>query len=136
MTFSSNSINPQILVAEDNLVNQRIAAYMLEKLGYQVQICANGREAVQAFQSERFACILMDGFMPEMDGFEAAREIRRLEHSLGKSRTPIIALTASIRPEDRDYCKAAGMDDFLSKPVSVDTLAATLSRWIPESGAS
>lgn len=125
LNISSN----HILVAEDNLVTQRTLAHMLERLGYQSSCCRTGQEAIALCVGGAFACILMDGYMPEMDGMDAAREIRRLEQ--GRRRTPIVALTASSpRGEERRYCFAAGMDDVLVKPVRAETLASTLEFWI------
>ena len=124
----------QILVAEDNLVSQRLIAHMLDCLGYPTVCCRTGKEAVELCVGGQFACVLMDGYMPEMDGLEAAREIRRREQ--GKRRTPIVALTASERSDERRYCAAAGMDDFLLKPVRVETLAATVEFWIRKSGSA
>jgi CheY-like chemotaxis protein len=121
---------PRILVAEDNPVCQRVATALLESLGCAVDIRGTGRSAVEACLQMPYSLVLMDGFMPDMDGFEAAREIRRLERG---RRTPIVALTASVRERDRQRCFAAGMDDCLAKPVSREILAAVLARWISAS---
>jgi len=117
----------RILVAEDNAVNQRLMSKLLAKLGHAVEIAANGRLAVQAVTAENYDVILMDCLMPEMDGFEAAREIRRIES--GARRIPIIALTANAMKGDRDRCLEAGMDDYLSKPVDPALLDTTIRRW-------
>ena len=127
---------PLILVVEDNPVNQKVAANMIEKLGYRVNVAANGREAVESLARIPYALVFMDCQMPEMDGFEATRVIREQEAGLqqtgGKStHLPIIAMTANAMKEDRDQCFAAGMDDFLSKPVTSGSLAAVLHRWLP-----
>jgi len=119
----------RILVVEDDLINQRVAARMLEKLGYAVDVAANGREALHAHQRDRYAAILMDCEMPIMDGFEATAAIR--ERSPAGEPTPIIAMTAHAMDGDRERVLAAGMDDYLSKPVSRDDLARMLQRWIP-----
>lgn len=119
----------RVLVAEDNLVNQKVARVVLEKLGYLVDVVATGREAVTAWETGRYRLILMDCQMPELDGYEATREIRRLEN--GERRIPIVALTAhAMQGADAD-CKAAGMDDYLSKPLDRSKLQACLERFLP-----
>ncbi|MGZ8211372.1 MAG: response regulator, partial [Burkholderiales bacterium] len=119
----------RVLVVEDNTVNQRVALRQLQKLGYSGEAVGNGLEALEAIERVAYDVILMDWHMPEMDGVEATAEIRRREKH-GK-RTPIIALTASALPEDREKCIAAGMDDFVTKPVRESDLDAALSRWAP-----
>lgn len=119
----------RILVADDNPVNQKVAVKMIEKLGYRVDIAGNGREAVAASLRISYDLILMDCQMPEMDGFEATAKIRGQQH--GFRHIPIIAMTANVMQEDCDRCLAAGMDDFLSKPVMYKSLAAILNRWLP-----
>ena len=99
---------------------------MLESLGYECDIAIDGREATVMFETGSYDLVLMDCHMPEMDGFEASGAIRRLP---GPSK-PIVALTASALKEDRERCMAAGMDDFLAKPVSKDALARALEHWI------
>ncbi len=123
----------KLLVAEDNVVNQKVAARILERLGYDVDVAASGDEAVAAARRQRYDAILMDGQMPHTDGFEATRIIRALE---GTRHTPIIALTASAMRGDRERCLAAGMDDYVPKPVGPEQLEAVLGRWIgpPPSG--
>ena len=117
----------RILVAEDNPVNQRVAQRMLERLGYDVDIAENGRRAVDALTTQRYDAILMDCSMPEMNGFDATREIRR-RHG---TKTVIIAMTASVLPDDADLCRRAGMDDYLTKPMDTQRLRTVLERWIP-----
>jgi len=119
----------RILIAEDNPVNQLVAVRMLEKLGYRADVAANGSEAVDALTRIDYAAVLMDCQMPEMDGFEATREIRRRQTPA--HRTPVIAMTAGAAQEDRDRCFAADMDDYISKPVRTEKLGLVLARWVP-----
>jgi len=120
----------RLLVAEDNPVNQLVAVRMLEKLGYRADVAANGSEAVDALMRIDYAAVLMDCQMPEMDGFEATREIRRRQSPA--RRTPVIAMTAAAAREDRERCFAADMDDYISKPVRTDDLDRVLARWVPD----
>jgi len=117
----------RILVAEDNIVNQRVAAALLTKRGHTVTVVNNGREAVDAMQRERFDLVLMDVQMPEMDGFEATAAIRRMEQDTGR-RVRIVAMTAHAMSGDRENCLAAGMDDYLSKPIDQRTLYAVVEQ--------
>jgi PAS domain S-box-containing protein len=120
--------NKRVLIAEDTLVNQKVARRMVEKLGYAVDIVNNGKEALAAWQSGRYDLILMDCQMPELDGYEATREIRRLEAS-GR-RIPIVALTAHAMKDADVECKEAGMDEYLSKPIDRDQLQAVLASYL------
>jgi signal transduction histidine kinase/CheY-like chemotaxis protein len=124
----------RLLVAEDNPVNQLVATRMLEKLGYRADVAANGAEAVEALTRIDYAAVLMDCQMPELDGFEATREIRRRQ--ILPWRTPVIAMTASATQSDRDRCFDADMDDYISKPVRLAELAAVLARWVPPASVS
>ena len=117
-----------VLVVEDNPVNQKLAVLTLERLGYRVDVAGNGVEAVNAAVRTPYAAILMDCQMPEMDGYDATRQIRAATDGL---RLPIIAMTAGAMEEDRLRSREAGMDDFVTKPVKADALARILENWIP-----
>jgi two-component system sensor histidine kinase/response regulator len=119
----------RILVVEDNPVNQRLASKQLQRLGFATAIAENGRVAVEMLRREPFDLVLMDLQMPEMDGFTATRQIRQDERLTGHH-VPIIAVTADARPEDRVACLAAEMDDYLSKPVSLEELRNVIARWM------
>ncbi|HEY9773568.1 MAG TPA: ATP-binding protein [Planktothrix sp.] len=119
-----------ILIAEDNPVNARLAALQLKRLGFQADIATNGVYAVRAIEHKSYALILMDIQMPEMDGFEATKIIREAETNLG-IHIPIIATTAHAMSGDADKCLSAGMDDYLTKPLSLPALSSMLKKWIP-----
>ncbi len=118
-----------VLVVEDNHVNQLVAVAILEDLGFSTEVAGNGLEALVSFGRNPFVAVLMDCQMPEMDGYAATQGIRRIEGS--GPRTPVIAMTAGVGTGERERCLAAGMDDYLSKPVNPNDLNATLSRWLP-----
>ncbi len=116
----------RLLVAEDNLVNQKVAVLTLGRLGYEAEIVGDGAQAVAAFRHGSYGCILMDCQMPEMDGYQAAAEIRRIEG--GTRHIPIVAMTAHAMKGDREKCLLAGMDEYLSKPIKPLELEAILAR--------
>lgn len=118
----------RILVAEDNPVNQQIAIRMLEKLGCRADIASNGREAVLMHGEQPYHLVLMDCQMPELDGYQATAQIRAMEN--GRRRTPIVALTSHSTQNEREKCLAAGMDDFISKPVQLQILEQVMGRWL------
>jgi len=120
-----------ILVAEDNPVNQKLAVKMLERRGFEVDVVPDGRRALEALEERDYAVVLMDCHMPEMDGYEASRELRRRE--AGERHTPVIAMTAHSMEGAREACLAAGMDDYLSKPLDLETFDAAIARWLPTS---
>ena len=124
-----------MLLVEDNAINQEIALAMLEDSGYDATPADNGRRALALWERYPFDVILMDCQMPEMDGFEATRRVRRMEVQQGRDRTPIIAVTANAILGDRELCLDAGMDDYLAKPYTRAALLAVLARWRPASAA-
>jgi CheY-like chemotaxis protein len=115
-----------VLLVEDNKVNQVISMSLLKSIGCRVELAQNGVEACAAAARQQYDLILMDCQMPEMDGLQATQRIRELESAA--SRTPIVALTAGALAEERESCLAAGMDDFISKPTSLQSLSAALDR--------
>ncbi len=124
----------RILLAEDNVVNQRVAMQMLRKMGHDVVLAGNGREAFEATQQERFDLVLMDVQMPEMDGFEATAAIRQFEAKLrhaeeNRRPVPVVAMTAHAMSGDRDLCLSAGMDDYITKPVDAAALADLIEKF-------
>jgi CheY-like chemotaxis protein len=124
----------RVLLAEDNMVNQKVALALLKKLGCSAGAVANGIEAVAALQRIPYNLVFMDCQMPEQDGFDTARLIRKREAELGqacpwKSPVYIIALTASAMQGDREKCLAAGMDDYITKPVRLPEIHGALERW-------
>jgi CheY-like chemotaxis protein len=124
-----------VLVAEDNLVNQRLIGRLLEKQGHAVRVVGNGREAVAALDGRAFDVILMDVQMPEMNGYDATAAIRRQEQALG-THIPIIALTANAIKGDRERCLEAGMDGYISKPVRAEDVFEALDRLVPAAATS
>jgi CheY-like chemotaxis protein/anti-sigma regulatory factor (Ser/Thr protein kinase) len=126
----SHTTRPRVLVVEDDTVNQKVAAFLMQKRGYAADVVGTGREAVEAVLRSPYAAIFMDCHLPRFDGFQAAQEIRAREAP--ERRTPIIATTADTRPAVRERCIAAGMDDYLTKPLVGPELDAALRRWCGE----
>lgn len=127
--------NYKIILAEDNAINKQVALRILAKLGYKAEAVNNGEEIVRAFKESQYDLILMDCQMPEMDGYTATEEIRKLE-SKDKKRTPIVAMTAHALKGDREKCLQVGMDDYISKPIDVETLSGILSRWLNKTNSN
>jgi two-component system sensor histidine kinase/response regulator len=121
-----------VLLAEDNVINQKVARAILTREGCTVDVAENGVQAVEMAAAKTYDLIMLDCQMPEMDGFEAAATIRKLEKD--NRRTPIIAATASAFVEDKVRCIEAGMDDHISKPISTAAVAAILERWLVKTG--
>ena len=118
----------RVLVAEDNVVNQKVAVAMLHRLGYDVDVAGDGAQAVMLVADGSYAAVLMDCQMPVMDGYEATAEIRRREGP--GTHTPIIAMTAAALVSDQERCLTAGMDGYVAKPVRRAALSAVLDRWV------
>jgi CheY-like chemotaxis protein len=121
--------NPRILLVEDNVVNQRVGQRLLERLGCQVDIAADGAQALERLVTVPYQVILMDCQMPVMDGFQATYSLRRRGGPNG--RTVIIALTANAMAGDRERCLLAGMNDYMRKPITLADLTTVLARWLP-----
>ncbi|NQD96336.1 response regulator, partial [Pseudomonas sp. CrR25] len=127
-----NHRQARVLLVEDNPVNQLVAKGMLSKLGCEVLLANHGAEALSQLEQHSVDLVLMDCNMPVMDGYEASRRIRQ---GRGKQAPPIIALTANALPDERERCRAAGMDDYLAKPFRREELAALLDQWLPANPA-
>jgi two-component system sensor histidine kinase/response regulator len=122
----------RVLVVEDNAVNQKVAQGLLKKFGVQVELAANGEEALNSLENLPFDLVLMDCQMPVMDGYEATQQIRHLESKVLNRDIPIIAMTANSMEGDREKCLAVGMNDFISKPVNPNKVQEALKRWLPQ----
>ena len=119
-----------ILLVEDSYINQKVAVKILEKQGYNIDVADNGLEAIKALSLISYDLVLMDCFMPQMDGYEATREIRRLGSSVLNHDILIIAITSSVKRSDLEQCIKAGMDDFLSKPFKPEDFLKMLEKWL------
>ena len=122
----------RVLLVEDNEVNRKVISCILNMIQADLTWAENGLEGVQAFQRQAFDVVLMDLQMPVMDGFTATREIRAYESTQGQRRTPVIVVSANVRPEDRSASRAAGADDHLAKPVDVTALFAAIQTALTE----
>jgi len=131
LTLRREHAGARVLLVEDNTVNQMVAGELLRGAGLQVDVADDGLQAIQKAAKQRYALILMDVQMPQLDGLQAARAIRRLP---GMERVPIVAMTANAFSEDRDACLAAGMDDHITKPVMPQRMYQTLLHWLRQSG--
>jgi len=135
-TLVERPLGADILVVEDNPVNQQVVLHMLARLGHRAQAVDNGLQALHALEHTRYDLVLMDCQMPEMDGYEATRAIRAQDSRVLNRQIPIIALTANAMQGDREKVLAVGMDDYLSKPVTSETLANILLRWLTQSSSN
>ncbi len=139
-TSTARAMRWRVLLVDDNTINQKVGSRVLTKLGCRVDLAADGREAVTMYRSLPYDVVFMDCQMPEMDGFEATAEIRRIEISTGRH-TPVVAMTANAMEGDRQRCLDSGMDDFVSKPIREERVREALERWggagaAPESDAA
>ncbi len=121
-----------ILIAEDNEVNAKVMKAFLTPFNTKLYFARDGRKAVSIFKTRKVDLVLMDINMPEMDGFEATKAIRAIEQERGASQTPIIAVTAHVKPADQHVCIASSMNDYLHKPVKVDDLKRSFQIWAPD----
>jgi two-component system, sensor histidine kinase and response regulator len=128
VAVATRSAPARVLLVEDNVVNQKLAIRLLEKLGCRVDVAANGREGVEMLTLLPYDLVFMDCQMPELDGYDATRQIRSSESRI--ARVPIVAMTANAMRGDREKCLEAGMDDYITKPIRTDDLAAMLQRWL------
>ena len=119
----------RVLIVEDNPINQRVAVILANKLGFVADVAGDGSEALNMVRDQDYTLILMDCQMPVMDGFEATKAIRALDQPVSK--IPIIAVTANVMEGQRDKCLAAGMNDYLPKPINKDVLRKAVDKWIP-----
>jgi len=132
----SRHASAKILLAEDNVINQRVALRLLNKMGYRVETVLNGEKALTSLMNNSYDLVLMDIQMPEMDGYEATSIIRNKDSMVKNHHIPIIAMTAHAMKGDRERCLAAGMDDYISKPINPEELAAKVRKWLTGNGTS
>lgn len=125
----SAKFKARVLVVDDYFFNQELTKEMLEMMNCEVDVAENGREAISQFESNKYDLIFMDIQMPEVDGYEATKQIRQIEEGK-KLHTPIIALTANVMQGDREKCLSAGMDDYISKPIKSKDLEGVLKKFI------
>jgi len=124
-------LNARVLLVEDNPINQMVAQKMLEKIGLKATLADTGVEALKLLNEQSFDLVLMDCQMPEMDGFDATREIRKLDiKALNQQAIPVVAMTANVMSGDRERCLEVGMDDYIGKPVQREQLASVLEKWL------
>ncbi len=128
--LEEEKIDARVLVVDDNPANLKLMKIFLSRLGFKPELVANGNEAITAYRSGAFNLILMDCQMPELDGYDATKVIRSIEAESGQERIPILALTAHAMSGDKEKCLAAGMDDYLSKPISIRDLRLALRKWL------
>ncbi len=128
---SSPAAAPRVLLVDDNPINQLVAREMLQSLGVAVDTADHGGEALEKIAQTRYGLVFMDVMMPVLDGIETTRQLRASERAQPGTRLPVVALTANAMAEDRERCLAAGMDDYLDKPVRRELLALMLRRWMP-----
>ena len=121
----------RVLLAEDNEINQELARELIRLAGCECDCVNNGREALRALESGRYSMVFMDCMMPDMDGYTATQIVRSEETKRGAGRLPIVAMTANAMAGDREACLAAGMDDYLSKPLDPASVTMMLQRWLP-----
>jgi CheY-like chemotaxis protein len=121
-----------VLVVEDNKTNQKVISKQLQLLGYAADIAENGRDALALWRDKRYGLVLTDCHMPEMDGFELTAAIRR-EEPRQDAGTSIVAVSANAMANEAERCRKAGMDDYLAKPIQLDTLRTLLDKWLPDS---
>ncbi|MCK4709152.1 MAG: response regulator, partial [Gammaproteobacteria bacterium] len=124
--------NAQVLVVEDNIVNQQVAEGMLQKFGVNIDLASNGEEAIKALEQKSYDIVFMDCQMPVLDGYEATQQIRDQLSPVQNHSIPVVAMTANAMQGDREQCIAAGMDDYIAKPVDPSRIQIALSRWLPE----